>query len=169
MIDQSNSNFFGDGIVQRKNPTGYTPGGIKQTAFSSDFIQDTSTFVSGANTLTNNSALVIQSIIASTTNSNIKLAANPYSIVFFEGSLSTSNIIGSGILNTGYIFNGPFSMPIFTPNAQNFSGSTVYGGSNGNNIVYVTTLINTTGVTKTIYYITNTRVVQSGGGAGASV
>jgi len=165
MTDQSNSNFFGQGIIQRGNPIKNTPGSIRQTAFSSDFIKSTSVFISGANSVANGASLVVQSIVTSSTNPNLKLAGVPYQIVFLQTALDSADIIGGPISAAGYRINGPFCMPDFAPHAAN-SPSTVYGGSDGNNLVFLTELYNGTGSTKTIYYITNTRFVQSGGSAG---
>lgn len=166
MIDQSNSNnLFGQGVVQKQNSAITTPGSIKQTSLTADFIKNSDVFVSGAISLTNGNSLVIQSIITSNTNPNLKLAGVPYSITFFQGSLATSNMIGITITGSGYQIKGPQALPVFTPNAQNLA-STIYGGSTGANLVYVTELYNNTGSTQTIFYITNTRFIQSGGSAG---
>lgn len=166
MSNQTNSdNLFGQGIVQKPNSAVATPGSVKQTSLTSDFIKNSSVFVSGAISLTNGNSLVIQSIITSQTNPNLKLAAVPYSITFFQGSVATNNMIGVTITGSGYQLKGPQAMPFFTPNAKNLA-STIYGGSTGANLVYVTELFNNTGSTQTIYYITNTRFIQSGGAAG---
>ena len=151
----------------RINQQNINPGAVKARALPTNIIQNSTTFISGAFSLSNGSALSIQSILTSDTNPDVPLAGVPYCIAFFEGSLGPTKIIGAGVSGSGYIITGPFAMPKFSPLAQNTSSSTINGGSDGNNLVFITQIYNNTGLTKTIYYATNTRFIQGAAG-GAS-
>ena len=60
-------------------------------------------------------------------------------------------------------------MPTFTPIAtQDADGTlTAMGGNDGNNLVFLTEIVNNTGAPHDIYVITNTRVWTPLGGDGA--
>lgn len=140
---------------QSVKPTAIAPSALAQTV-----LVNTQAEIIGPLTLSNGGNISLTSIIANTANEKIRLGAAPYGVVFFEDSLSTGAIIGDSV--TGYIVNGPMAMPKFTPNAT----SSDIGGSTGDNIVYLTELINDTGMEHDIYIITDTRVLTPiGGGA----
>lgn len=122
-------------------------------------IGTTSVYVSDPISLPNLSTLTVISIIKSSLNTNIVLGAVPYEIVFLQGSLDTTNMIPGTSTVSGYSLFGPCAMPTFSPNAV----TGVVGGSDGDNLVYITSLYNNTGSTQTIYYISQTRVFTAGG------
>lgn len=148
---------------QRLLPTAVKPAQLAQTTLS-----NTTASVQGPYSLVNGSSLQITSSIANTSNPDFKIGALPYGIVFFETSATLGHIIGSpqGIAaSTGYRLFGPIAMPQFTPVAV---GSTTVGGNDGSNIIFLTELVNNTGVTKTIYYLSNSRIYTTLGGDSGS-
>lgn len=136
------------------------PANVGPPQLLAGIVQSSNATINGPYSVPNTSSLTIQSIIVAKKDPTIPLGAIPYCIAFFQGSLSTANIIGSGITGSGYVIKGPFAMPTFTPHATNNN----YGGSDGNNLVFVTELYNATGSTQNIYYISNTKIIQSSGG-----
>ncbi len=148
---------------QRIRQQDITPATIKNSRLSSDIITSTQTTVNGPISLVTGTSVVVQSIIVGNPNPNLPIAAVPYCIVFFETTPDTNNMIGVTLTGSGYLIKGPFALPTFMPRASN--NPITYGGSNGNNLVFITELFNNTGATKTIYYYTNTRYIQGSGGA----
>lgn len=142
-------------IQQRMAPTAVKPNQLAQTT-----LFNTEANILGPFSLANNASLSIQSVIANSNNPNIRIAGVPYCITFFQTSLSVTNIIGSAITGS-YTMNGPMPMAQFTPHAT----ASVIGGNNGNNLVFLTELINKSGGTQIIYAITNTRVYTTTGGS----
>ena len=158
-VNDSQYTYFGmprPRVTQRSlQPTAVKPSALSQTT-----IVNTQATINGPFSLNNGSSLSIRSIIANNTNPDFRLGGVPYCITFFQTSLATSTIIGDAVTG-GYTINGPMPMAQFSPYATSSSA----GGNDGNNLVFLTELINNTGGTKNIYYITNTRVyVPLGGG-----
>lgn len=149
---------------QSVNPTAIKPASVAQTT-----LVNTSTEFLGPISLGNNSALSIRTIVTNVANSSFRIGAVPFAICFFQGSLSTSAIIGDTV-TADYVILGPMAVPEFSPHAQPTTapngGSA--GGSDGNNLVFITQIINKTGGTQTIYVATNTRVLTPLGGSGAA-
>lgn len=148
------------------------PSAIKPSNVANIAIVNTASEILGPVSLNDGSGLSVKSILTNTVNENFRIGAIPPQIVFFEGSLNVNNIIGDGV--TGYTVNGPMAMPQFTPLAySNPDGSIELGGSDGNNLVFLTELINNTGGTETIYVIVSTRVYSPttgfSGGEGANL
>lgn len=134
------------------------PKSIKPSSLSRTNIANTQSEILGPFSLNDSSSLTITSIVVNETNPDFRLGAVPYNIVFFQTSLGTANIIGYGVTGD-YVINN-ISMPVFTP----FATDEEIGGSDGNNLVFVTELINNSGMTQTIYAITGTRVFVPTGG-----
>lgn len=147
---------------QRVNQQQIAPSAIQPAQLSQTTIVNTTTQTLGPFSIANNASLTIRSLITNSKNADFRLGGIPYCIAFFQTSLTTANLIGSGITGS-YTINGPLPMPVFTPNAA----TGVVGGSDGNNLYFITELQNKSGSTQTIYVVTNTRVYNPiGGGAG---
>lgn len=125
---------------------------IKPTQLSQQTLQNSSTEILGPLSVNTGDSISVISIVSNTVNPLFRIGTLPYAIAFFEGTLNVANIIGAG--PQGYVINGPMAMPQFTPYAEGASA----GGNNGVNLVFVTELVNNTGMTKTIYVITDSRV-----------
>lgn len=149
---------FSDRISQR----GILPNAIKPAQTATTVIINTQAEILGPYTVNNGSSLSLQSII---TNENpaYRIGGVPYCITYFQDQIDTDHIIGATIGTGDYIINGPLPMAQFSPHA--IGGSA--GGNDGNNLVYLTELINNSGSTQTIYVITNTRVFVPTGGSAA--
>ena len=142
------------------------PTAIKPASLSQQTLINNSTVSGGPFSMNNGDSFTIKVLVKHDTNSQIRLSAVPFSLIFFEDTLDTSSIIGAGV--TGYQINGPFSMPPFTPLAYlDNTGAVVLGGSDGNNLVYFTEIVNNSGGTHDIYVYTNTRAyIPIGGQSG---
>ena len=129
-------------------------GSITGRLLSSGIVSNVGAQVLGPYTVTNTHTLTITSTISNSANPAGIIGAIPYSIVFFETSLDTTTIIpgGSAITQGNYFTYGPFSMGEFQP-----------GGSDGHNVVYKTSIYNISGITKTLYAITDTRILLPAG------
>lgn len=152
----------------RVNQQRITPTAIQPAFLSQITLSNTTAGVQGPFSLANGSSLQITSFIINNANPKFKIGTLPYGIVFLEGSPSLSKIIGSpqGVpASTGYNLFGPIAMPQFTPIATNINGSITVGGNDGNNIVFITELVNNTGGSKNIYYLSNSRVYTTTGGS----
>ena len=133
---------------------------IKPFAFSQQLMLNTQAEILGPFAVNNGASLSILSIINNTVNEKFRVGSLPYNIVFFQTSLALSNVIGYGITGD-YTINGPMGIPQFSPYAQGLS----IGGNTGDNLVFLTELINNSGGSQTIYAITDTRVLTAIGGA----
>lgn len=156
IIQRSNTNDRPRLIQQQVRPTAIKPAAVAQTN-----ILNTQATINGPFTLANNASLSVRSIIVNNVNSEFRLGGLPYCITFFEDSLSISTIIGEGVTGD-YTVNGPMPMAQFSP----YATSTTAGGNDGNNLVFVTEIINKSGGSHDIYYISNTRVFTPIGGTG---
>ena len=165
MIDNDGFVTYTD-VVNRINQQQVRPSAIKPASMAQTNMVNTQAEILGPFSIANNASLNLSSLITNTSNVNFRLGAVPYSIAFFQTSLSTSNVIGSGVTGT-YIINGPLAMPQFTPHAyKDTTGATVIGGNDGNDLVFITELINKSGSTQTIYAIIDSRVFTPQGGGG---
>lgn len=137
------------------------PNAVRSAQLSQTTLVNTQAEVLGPFTINNGSSLSIRSIVTNNTNPNFRLGGVPYCITFFQTDLSITNIIGDQVTGD-YTINGPIPMAQFTP----YATSSTPGGNDGNNLVFVTELINNSGGTQDIYVITNSRIyVPTGGGA----
>lgn len=147
---------------RRQQQQNIAPSAIKPPQLAQASLFNSNSQTIGPVSLANNASLSVQSVIANERNPNFRLGGVPYAIAFFQTSLTIAHLIGANITGS-YTINGPLAMPVFTPYA---AGSTA-GGSDGNNLVFITELINKSGSPQTIYVVTNTRVYMPiGGGAG---
>lgn len=146
--------------VQRTSQRTMLPTAIKPAALSQTTIINTQATINGPFSVANGSSLTVRSIITNNTNPDFRLGAVPYGITFFQTSLDTTSIIGDSV-TSGYAVIGPMAMAQFSP----YATSSTAGGSDGNNLVFVTMITNSTGGSKNIYYITNTRVYTPIGGS----
>lgn len=148
--------------VVRASQRTILPNAIKPAQLSQQTMVNTEAEILGPFTVGNGSSLSIRSIIASDTNPNYRVGSVPYCITFFQTTLSISSIIGDTI-TSGYTIIGPLPMAQFTPVATTTSA----GGNDGYNLVFVTMITNSSGGSKTIYAITNTRTYVPTGGTAA--
>jgi len=146
--------------TQKSGVTDIKPNSIQPNMLSAHFVKSTTATMNGPTSLANGSGMTVTSVVSSDTNPNITLAGAGYSIAFFVGSIAAANVIGYTVIGA-YNIQGPFLMPPFSPEYS----SVQEGGSDGNNLIYNTTIINNTGSTKVIYWITSTRYIQAGGKA----
>lgn len=158
MNDQTNS--ISAPTTAKIKSTDIMIGAILPSHITTKLIQPTTTTTNGPTSVANGSALTVTSLVTSKTNPNIPLFGN-YTIAFFEGALTTDKIIGYTLVHN-YIVQGPFLMPAFSPH---YAAGITSGGSDGNNLIYNTSIINNTGGSVNLYWITNTRVIQTGGKA----
>jgi hypothetical protein len=146
--------------TQKSGVTDIKPNSIQPNMLSSHLIKNTTTLMNGPTSLTNGSGMTVTSVVSSDVGPNIEIASVGYSIAFFVGSIAAGNVIGYTVIGN-YNIQGPFLMPPFSPEYS----SVQEGGSDGNNLIYNTTIINNTGSTKSIYWITSQRYIQPGGTA----
>lgn len=132
---------------------------IGPRALAQTTLVNTDVEIIGPIALSNGASLSLLSIIANTSNENFRLGASPYSIAFFQDALSATNLIGAGIMGD-YTINGPLSMPQFDPQSENGS----LGGSDGNNLIFITELTNNSGGSQDIYIAVNCRIYSPIGG-----
>lgn len=144
--------------MRRIKQQNITPKEVNPASLSQTTLQNTQAEILGPVELLNGGNISITSILTHNVNPEFRLGGVPYNIVFFEDDLNTDNIIGGPI--SGYTINGPFGMPQFTPEAfvNPDTGNNVLGGNDGDNLVFLTEIINDTGDTHDIYIITDTRV-----------
>ena len=168
-------NFVYTPPIKRPNNTNYStrlsqqmvkPTAIKPAAVNQVNMVNTNSEILGPFSLADGASGTIVSIVYNIVNDKFRLGAVPYNICFFEDGLTSADLIGYSI--TGYIINS-MSMPTFTPIAtQDADGTlTAMGGNDGNNLVFLTEIVNNTGAPHDIYVITNTRVWTPLGGDGA--
>lgn len=147
--------------IQQQN---VKPLAIKPAGFAQINLANTQATINGPYNIANGGNLTFKSFIQNTKNDRFRLGGVPYNIVFLEDSLTVpDDIIGDTV--TGYNINGPFSMPQFTPHATSIDGTITLGGNDGDNLVYLTELINNTGSGHDIYVVTDTRVLTPIGGS----
>lgn len=143
---------------ERASQRGIQPTAIKPAQTAVSVLVNTDTEILGPLSLNDGVSVTVTSIIRNA-NPTYRIGGAPYCIAFFQTSLSTGNIIGSGV-TAGYSSMGPFPMPTFTPYATDDD----LGGNDGDDLVYITSLTNNTGSTQVIYALTNTRVYTPTGG-----
>lgn len=155
--------------LKRIKQQNITPKEVDPASMSQTNILNTTTEFIGPVSLNNNSALSIRSIISNSANPLFRLGAVPFEICFFQTSLAIGSIIGDTV-SADYVIIGPMAVPQFSPLAQPTTapGGASAGGSDGNNLVFITQIINYTGATKTIYAATSTRVLTPVGGSGSA-
>ncbi len=168
-MDNDNNQFrtlgkYNDRISQR----GLQATAVKAAVLAQTTLSNTIGNVLGPFSVNNGSSLQVSSYIANSSNPENRIAAAPYGIIFMETSPALDNIIGSpqGVAaNTGYQLYGPTAMPQFTPIGTLIDGQVVIGGNDGNNVIFLTELVNNTGSTQVLYYLTNSRIYTTTGGA----
>lgn len=132
------------------------PTAIKPRSVESDFLQNTQV-TTGSFSISNGVTVTITTTITALANSTIRMGAVPFQIAFFETSTTTANLIpfGSGIATGRYTVTS-LAMPQITGI-----------GTDGNNIVYKTSIANNSGGTQTIIYYIASRFIQGSGGGAA--
>lgn len=144
-------------IVQkaRTSQRDLLPTAVKNRIVENDFIFNTQ-LTSGSFSITNGTGVTITTTISGLANENIRMGACPFEVALFETSATAANLIpfGTGIAAGRYTVTN-LAMPDLT-----------LIGSNGNNLVFKTHIINNSGSTQTILYYIQSRFIQGiGGGA----
>jgi hypothetical protein len=159
----------------RMTTRGYYPDSIKSFGLSERTIRQASVDVESVTGLANSSRWTIRTILkAENPSGEVIVGAVPYQIMYFLGSLSTSNIIphqaasvasysniavGNPVTGTTTIYTERF--PIHTTYAPTFQpyadDDTFYGGSNGKNLVIYNSITNLSGSSQDFFAIIQTR------------
>lgn len=130
-------------------------GSIRAESISGNLIKDTATVQEDIVVLPNGSQLNVTSTVIPGADPDIRVAVCPFSLVMFQDSLNTANIIpfGSNVDNDVYQLTGPIAMPRITQI-----------GNDGFNAVYKTALYNGTGSNQDIIIVSQARYILSTGG-----
>jgi hypothetical protein len=130
------------------------PSSVDSRQLTNTLIKNTP-MVSGTFTIANNVTITITATVSLDKNSDAIIGVLPFMIALFETSNTTGNLIpfGADIASGDYTVSGPMAMPSLSPI-----------GTDGNNVVYKTSITNNTGSTQTILYYIQSRFISVLGG-----
>ena len=149
-------NFASRDRFKRVSQRDILPTAIKTPALAVDIIKNTTATQEDAVALSDTAQLTLTSTIASTVNAGIRIGTLPYMVAMFQDSLSAANHIpyGANVDLDSFDFIAPTAVPQITSI-----------GTDGNNVVYKTSLYNTSGSQQSIIIVTQARIITGVGGS----
>lgn len=154
------------------------PASVRKSQLPQDLLANTDTTVLTTN-VGNGVTITITSRSSSEIDPDIRLGLCPFMITFYEaaslGAISPgTNQIPHDVATGRYSVYGPIAMPDYTVNGKRFqqvssaSGLKIYFASDGNDVVYKTSIANNSGSAQDIVILIQERVIQSRGGGSGS-
>lgn len=155
---------------RRINQRRLMPTAVKSRMISQDVIKNTDVVVTTFS-IGNGVTISLNVRSSNTTDPELRVSAVPMLITFYEADgLSAVNPGTNGIpfdVATGrYDIYGPFAMPEYTVNEKRVTSSGTYFATDGNDLVWRTSIANNSGSQQTITALIQLRTIQvRGGGA----
>jgi hypothetical protein len=154
--------------VARSTRRTIQPTAIQSRQISQGVIKNTNGS-SGSFALANGVTTTLTTTFWNESNDEIRLSAVPFMITFFEAaSLSAcvpgTNQIPFDVATDRFNIWGPIAMPDYTINGKRVTSGGTRFASDGNNVVYKTSIVNNSGGDVTITYILSLRLIESRGG-----
>lgn len=157
--------YYGDKPRPRTNQRTIQPTAVKPAGLGQQTLTNTNTQILGPFSMPTGSSLAISVITYNNSNHAFRIGATPFNLVFFEDALDNDHIIGLTVSANHYNLWGPLSLPQILPAAYVVNGTNFVGGNDSNNLVFIASLYNDTGMTHNIWLATDTRVYTPIGGA----